>query len=64
MGYVALLLLLSFGMFYVAGQNRNRAIYWADQVCNRAEILCAHPSWIGIAAAAAILLFVWRKQKD
>jgi hypothetical protein len=61
MGIIALGLVVAYGILFFAGQNRYKGLRLADQVCNQADLLCANPSWIGIAAASFVILFVWRQ---
>lgn len=52
MYYVAFVLAVAGGAFYVAGTDG----YLADPLCRYGEIFCQHPSWLGVAA---ILALVW-----
>ena len=58
---LAIILLLTTGLFYWAAGNVNHGIYLADRLCSDAQGLCDQP-WMFLAAAAiAILLGLLRQ---
>ena len=54
MYFVAFVLAIAAGAFYVAGTDG----LWADPLCRYGSMFCQHPVWV---AAAAVLAFVWAK---
>jgi hypothetical protein len=54
MYFVAFVLAIAAGAFYVAGTEG----IGADPLCRYGSMLCQHPAWI---AAAAVLALVWAK---
>jgi hypothetical protein len=54
MYFVAFVLAIAAGAFYVAGTEG----IWADPLCHYGSTFCRHPAWL---AAAAMLALVWAK---
>lgn len=54
MYFVAIVLAVATGAFYLAGSEG----LWADPLCHYGRTFCQHPSWLG---AAALLALVWAK---
>jgi hypothetical protein len=54
MSFVAFILAVAAGAFYVAGTDG----MWADPLCHYGSTFCQHPVWL---AAAAMLALVWAK---
>jgi hypothetical protein len=54
MYFVAFVLAIAAGAFYVAGTEG----LWADPLCRYGGTFCQHPVWL---AAAAVLALVWAK---
>jgi hypothetical protein len=54
MYFVAFVLAIAAGAFYVAGTDG----MWADPLCRYGSAFCQHPAWL---AAAAMLARVWAK---
>ncbi|HEY0331731.1 MAG TPA: hypothetical protein VGC77_21870 [Rhodopseudomonas sp.] len=50
---VALVLAVSAGVFFGAG---NSALPWSNDICRYGDVLCQHPSWVGIPA---VLSLIW-----
>jgi hypothetical protein len=58
---LALALAILTGVFYWASINQNSGVYWAEQICSQAQVMCQAPSWLLIPTAACILLaLVWQ----
>jgi hypothetical protein len=53
---MALALLILAAAFWWLSENVHHGFYWADQICSQAGVLCQHPSWLLIAAAACVVL--------
>jgi hypothetical protein len=54
MTFVAFVLAIAAGAFYVAGTEG----IWADPLCRYGSTFCQHPAWV---AASAVLALVWAK---
>ena len=54
MYFVAFVLAIAAGAFYVAGTEG----IWADPLCRYGSMFCQRPVWL---AAAAVLALVWAK---
>ena len=54
MTFVAFVLAIAAGAFYLAGTEG----LWADPLCRYGSTFCQHPAWV---AAAAVLALVWAK---
>jgi hypothetical protein len=53
---VILVLLGVGGAFFFASATQHNGWYWSYELCQQGAIFCEHPSWILIAAGAAVLI--------
>ena len=58
---IAIILLLTTGLFYWAAGNVNHGIYLADRLCSDALSLCDQPWMLLAGSAIAILLGLLRQ---
>jgi hypothetical protein len=47
-------------LLYSASVFRYHGYFWADQLCQAAPALCALPHWVGLAAAAVTVFYLYK----
>jgi hypothetical protein len=55
-----LALLGASGVFFFASATQYTGWPWSYELCRQSGVFCDHPSWILIAAGAAILIEMFR----
>lgn len=54
---IAVAFLIATGAVYWASSNAHHGVYWADRICDQAQLLCNSPSWMLLARADPLCCF-------
>jgi len=61
---IVLIVVAAAATVYWASRNLNQGVYWADRICQDAQLLCDDTRWLLIAVAAVIIVaLVWQAMK-